>query len=326
MLAWPTPLLPLAGAAVGLFFGLVFGWLATQRTGVYFAMVTLAMAELLFTLAPTWTSVFGGESGISTMRMNSWAINFATDTGVYYLTLGLGHDLDVVPVGVHADPDGAPGARAARERASGALPRLQHPRRPHGDLRHLAMFTGVAGALLAITNEATNYTIFSAQASANVVLQTFIGGAGTFFGPALGAAIMTFFARVMSDLTRSWLLYQGVVFVIVMLFAPDGIGGLISLHARRLRASGGPAPDPALPAVPRRRGLLLIAGVVFIGRERARRAVGSPTRCCGGPRAARWCRIRCSAVSSIRGLAWTWAIPVVSMLARRRPPAAGAVA
>ena len=48
------------------------------------------------------------------------------------------------------------------------------------------LFTGVAGALLAIANEATNYTIFSAQASANVVLQTFIGGAGTFFGPALG--------------------------------------------------------------------------------------------------------------------------------------------
>ena len=95
-----------------------------------------------------------------------------------------------------------------------------------------AMFTGVAGALLAIANEATNYTIFSAQASANVVLQTFIGGAGTFFGPALGAAVMTFFARVTSDLTRSWLLYQGLIFVIVMLFVPDGIGGLISSHAR----------------------------------------------------------------------------------------------
>ena len=54
-------------------FGLVFGWFATQRTGVYFAMVTLALAELLFTLAPTWNRVFGGESGISTMRMPSWA-------------------------------------------------------------------------------------------------------------------------------------------------------------------------------------------------------------------------------------------------------------
>ena len=48
---------------------------------------------------------------------------------------------------------------------------------------------------------------------------------------------MTFFARVTSDLTRSWLLYQGLIFVIVMLFVPDGIGGLISVHARRLRAT-----------------------------------------------------------------------------------------
>ena len=48
---------------------------------------------------------------------------------------------------------------------------------------------------------------------------------------------MTFFARVTSDLTRSWLLYQGLIFVIVMLFVPDGIGGLISAHARRLQAT-----------------------------------------------------------------------------------------
>ena len=98
------------------------------------------------------------------------------------------------------------------------------------------LFTGVAGALLAIANEAANYTIFSAQASANVVLQTFIGGAGTFFGPALGAVIMTFFSRVTSDLTRSWLLYQGLIFVLVMLFAPQGLGGLWPC----MRARSGP--------------------------------------------------------------------------------------
>ena len=62
VLAWPTPLIPLVGATAGLLAGIVFGWFATQRTGVYFAMVTLALAELLFTLAPTWNSLFGGES------------------------------------------------------------------------------------------------------------------------------------------------------------------------------------------------------------------------------------------------------------------------
>ena len=125
------------------------------------------------------------------------------------------------------------------------------------------LFTGVAGALLAIANEAANYTIFSAQASANVVLQTFIGGAGTFFGPALGAAIMTFFARVTSDLTRSWLLYQGLIFVLVMLFAPQGLGGLVSPacaqgQGRRLEAPH--APYLLCLVV----GLLLIAGLVFV--------------------------------------------------------------
>jgi branched-chain amino acid transport system permease protein len=237
LVAWPTPLLPLAGAAAGLLCGLAFGWLATQRTGVYFAMVTLALAELLFTLAPTWTSVFGGEAGISTMRMNSWSINFASDRGVYYLTLAWVAGSTWCLWAFTRTPMG---------RLALAVRDNEHRVRFLGFNTHGAktlifaistMFTGVAGALLAIANEATNYTIFSAQASANVVLQTFIGGAGTFFGPALGAAIMTFFARVTSDLTRSWLLYQGLVFVIVMLFVPDGIGGLISLHARRLRAS-----------------------------------------------------------------------------------------
>jgi branched-chain amino acid transport system permease protein len=125
------------------------------------------------------------------------------------------------------------------------------------------LFTGVAGALLAIANEAANYTIFSAQASANVVLQTFIGGSGTFFGPALGAMIMTFFARITSDLTRSWLLYQGLIFVLVMLFAPQGLGGLVDLHARKVRADGWKhlvAPYLLCLAV----GLLLIAGLVFV--------------------------------------------------------------
>jgi len=115
---------------------------------------------------------------------------------------------------------------------------------------------------LAIANEASNYTIFSAQASANVVLQTFIGGAGTFLGPALGAAVMTFFARITSDLTRSWLLYQGLIFVLVMLFVPDGIGGLIAMHARRLH--GAAIRHLVLPyvlcAVV---ALLVIVGVVF---------------------------------------------------------------
>lgn len=260
---FPTPLVPTAGAAIGFLFGIVFGWLATQRTGVYFAMVTLALAELLFTLAPAWNSVFGGESGISTMRGASWGLSFGPDSHVYYLTLAW----FVISAWCMWAFTKSPLGRLAL-----ALRDNEHRARFLGFNTHVArtlifaiscMFTGVAGALLAIANEATNYTIFSAQASANVVLQTFIGGAGTFFGPALGAATMTLFARVTSDLTRSWLLYQGLIFVLIMLFAPEGLGGIVSLHTRRLRKDGWRhllLPYLLCLVV----GLLLIGGLLFV--------------------------------------------------------------
>ncbi len=263
LFGFPTPLIPLAGAGVGFCFGLLFGWFATQRTGVYFSMVTLALAELLFTLAPTWNSVFGGESGISTIRGTSWGLSFGPDIHVYYLTLGW----FVISAWCMWAFTRTPLGQLAL-----ALRDNEHRVRFLGFNTHVArtlifaiscMFTGVAGALLAIANEATNYTIFAAGASANVVLQTFIGGAGTFFGPALGAAAMTFFARVTSDLTRSWLLYQGLIFALVMLFVPNGIGGLISEHSKKLKKGGWTAlvgPYALCLVV----GLLLVTGLVFM--------------------------------------------------------------
>lgn len=283
ILWFPTPLIPLAGALVGFLFGLFFGWFATQRSGVYFAMVTLALAELLYTLSPTLNSIFGGESGISTIRGPWWIFNFGSDIHVYYLTLAW---VALAAFCMWAF------TRTPLGRLALALRDNEHRVRFLGFDTHVArtlifaiscLFTGVAGSLLAIANEGTNYTIFAASASANVVLQTFIGGAGTFFGPALGAAVMTFFARVTSDLTRSWLLYQGLIFVFIMLFSPTGLGGLVSMHAQKVKAGGwrllvGPYLLAALA------GLLLIAGLVFTvesvhvvltdGYAAARRAAG----------------------------------------------------
>ena len=259
----PTPLIPLGGAVAGFLLGLLFGWFATQRTGVYFSMVTLARAELLFTIAPNLSAAFGDESGISTIRSPALGFSFGPDHHVYYLVLGWFAISSWCMWAFTRTPLG---------RLALALRDNEHRVRFLGFNTHVArtlvfaiscLFTGVAGALLAIANEAANYTIFSAQASANVVLQTFIGGAGTFFGPALGAAIMTFFARVTSDLTRSWLLYQGLIFVLVMLFAPQGLGGIVADHARRVRADGW--RHLILPyALSLLIGLLLIGGLVFV--------------------------------------------------------------
>ena len=261
-LSFPTPLIPLAGGLVGFLFGLTFGWFATQRSGVYFSMVTLALAELLYTLAPVWNTVFGAESGIQTIRGASWGFSFGPDIHVYYLTLGW----CVLSAWCMWAFTRTPLGRLAL-----ALRDNEHRVRFLGFNTHVArtlifaiscLFTGIAGALLAIAKESSNYELFGPAYSSSVVLQTFIGGAGTFFGPAFGAAIMTFFARVTSDLTRSWLLYQGLIFVFIMLCTPEGLGGIVSLHTRKLKAGGWRhlvAPYLLCVVV----GSLLIAGLVF---------------------------------------------------------------
>jgi branched-chain amino acid transport system permease protein len=207
----PTPLLPLAGAVAGLVFGMITGWFATKRSGTYFAMITLALAELLHALAPHLKSLFGGESGVSTMRMPAWGISFGNSTQLYYLTL-----IWVL--------------------ASFGLRENSHRLRFLGyDVHHLsvlvfaisAMFSGIAGGLQAVCNESANYVVFDSHLSAVVVLNSYIGGVSVFLGPALGAALMTFFGYAVSDLSRSWLLYQGVLFVVVMMFLPTGLTGLI---------------------------------------------------------------------------------------------------
>lgn len=234
----PTPLLPLVGAVTGLGVGIIAGWFATKRSGTTFAMITLAIAELLHSLAPQLKGWFGGESGISAMRMPAWGLEFGSTIEVYYLTLawvlvslGLLHFHGMTPIG----------------RLTLALRENAHRLKFLGYNAHgvgvsafaiSSMFAGVAGSLQALNNEAANYVVFDAGVSAAVVLNSYIGGVGSFFGPALGAALMTFFGYAVSDATRSWLLYQGILFVLVMMFVPTGLTGLFSAAARLAKRRG----------------------------------------------------------------------------------------
>jgi branched-chain amino acid transport system permease protein len=229
-LNFPTLLLPLAGAGAGLLLGLGAGWFATMRAGVYFSLVTLALAELLHALAPNWQAVFGGESGLSSMRMPSLGVTFGSPLEVYYLTLGwvavslaLLYAYTLTPFG----------------RLTLALRDNERRVRFMGFNAHATktvvfgisgLFSGIAGGLLATNIETANYSLFSTHVSAIVVLHTFVGGSTIFLGPVLGASLLTVFAFLVSEATRAWLFYQGLIFVLVMLFAPEGIAGIIANH------------------------------------------------------------------------------------------------
>lgn len=234
----PTPLLPLIGALGGALIGLVAGWFSTRRSGVYFSMITLALAELLHAIAPHLSGLFGGESGVSSMRMPAWGFDFGSSVQVYYLTVawsvlgvGLLYYFTITPLG----------------RLCVGLRENAHRLRFLGYDEHRlrlcvfivsATLSGLAGGLLAMSNEAANYVLFNLHLSAQVLLNSYIGGIGIFFGPAFGAAVMTFFGYAVSDLTRAWLLYQGVIFVLVMMFMPAGLCSVGSWWMRhRVRQS-----------------------------------------------------------------------------------------
>ena len=258
----PTPLLPLAGAVVGLLVGFIAGFFATKRTGTIFAMITLAIAELVHSLAPHLKGLFGGEAGVSTMRMPAWGLAFGSTTQVYYLTLSwvllsvaLLYFYTLTPIG----------------RLTLGLRENSHRLRFLGYNVHglamtvfavSAMFSGIAGGLQVVSNEAANYVVFDASLSATVVLNSYIGGVGVFLGPALGAALMTFFGYAVSDLTQSWLLYQGVLFVLVMMFMPSGLTGLIGA-AGSLRKRAGIVPLMPVAALSLVAALLLSGGAAF---------------------------------------------------------------
>ncbi len=305
----PTPLLPLAGALGGLAIGAMAGWFATKRSGTYFAMITLAIAELLHAMAPHLKALFGGEAGLSSMRMPSLGISFGSTTHVYYLTLmwvlvclGLLWFFTFTPLG----------------RLSLGLRENGHRLAFLGyDVHRLsvivfsisAMFSGVAGSLQVINNEAANYVLLDAHLSASVVLNTYIGGVKVFLGPALGASLMTFFGYAVSDLTQSWLLYQGILFVLVMMYMPDGVAGLFGAAGRLHRRIGAVRLAPvvmgcALAAA------LLAAGTAFTVEFLQRLFSQDYRSLAAANPAAAWPPIALFGRSWLPSAVSTWVVPV----------------
>lgn len=254
---FPTPLLPLVGAAAGFLFGLIAGWFATIRSGVYFAMITVAIAELVSAVAQKWEGLFGGEAGIRSIRTDWGPISFQSTTSVYYLTLAWALIVIAVLWGLQRSPFGLV-VRGIRERELRvAFLGYDAHRVKTLVFAVSAAVSGLAGGLLAVSDESASMVLFGGTGSAFVVLNTVIGGAHAFLGPVIGAILTTIFGYFGANLSHFWLFYLGVVFVVTVLFAPEGIGGAITNRWRDV-AAGRSRPVTA-------RDLRLLAGSVAIG-------------------------------------------------------------
>ena len=235
----PLPLVPLIGGIAGLFFAATLGWVPTRRSGTAFAMISLAVAELVASSSLILRSFFGGEAGISAnrtklLRLFDW--NFGPQIQVFYLVAFWTLITVIAMYALTRTPFGRM-CNAVRDNPE----RVQFVGYDPHVIRYLAFcfagfFAGIAGALAAINFEIANAAYLGAAQSGVVLFATYIGGVGFFIGPIVGAIFVTYLSLALSDLTTVWQLYFGLFFIVVVMFAPRGISGLLMMHRPLVRA------------------------------------------------------------------------------------------
>lgn len=232
-LGLPVTFLPLVGGVAGLAFGVVFGYVTTKHSGTPFAMISLGIAEMVAACSLMFPSFFGGEGGISTDRVVGEAvmgITYGQGRQVYYLIAGWCFVCMIAMFALTQTPLGRM-ANAVRDNAERARFVGYNPTRVRYTMLILSsFFAGIAGGLAVINYELVTAESLGVVASGNVLLMSFIGGVGHFFGPIIGAVLVTYLQSALSNYTLAWLLYFGLFFLVMILFAPGGIASLLAMH------------------------------------------------------------------------------------------------
>ena len=231
----PVSMIPLVGGLAGMFFGMLFGYVTTKKSGTTFAMITLGIVELVFACSLMFPEFFGGEGGISTNRVYGdtiFGVSYGPQIQVYYL---IAFWLFISTIGMYAFTQTPLGRiiNAVRDNPE----RVEFIGYDTQWARYLTLilsgfFAGISGGLSAINFEIVTAENVSALRSGGVLLFTFIGGVGFFFGPMIGAIVGVFLTVMLSDFTKAWQLYLGIFFIAMVMYAPGGIASLIMLNLR----------------------------------------------------------------------------------------------
>ncbi|MDO5529889.1 MAG: branched-chain amino acid ABC transporter permease [Paracoccus sp. (in: a-proteobacteria)] len=224
----------LCGVLTSLFLGLIFGSLAIRRQGIYFAMVTLAFAQMIFffSLQAPFT---GGEDGIQAVPrgMLFGLLDIRPDRVLYYVVLAITAGGMLLIYRIINSPFGQV-LKSIRENEARAVSlgyRVNHYK--------LATFVmsaglaGLAGGTKALVFQLASLTDVHWTMSGEVVLMTLIGGVGTIFGPALGAAVIVTLQNYLATFGAWVTIIQGITFVVTVLLFREGIIGVLSKILKR---------------------------------------------------------------------------------------------
>ena len=234
----PVSLVPLCGGLGGLAFALVFAYPSTRRAGSSFAMITLGLGELVYALTTLLPGFFGGEAGIAGNRVNGhvvWGLSFGSAIELYYL-LALYTLVCALLMYLFSRTPLGQMLQAVRDNPQRAESIGYDPRR----VRYLAMllagfFAGISGGMAALHFENVNAEALGSARSGAYLVFTVLGGTASFAGPVLGGVLMVLCTVLLSAWTKAWLLYLGLGFVLVVVYAPGGLAGVLAQQLRLAR-------------------------------------------------------------------------------------------
>jgi branched-chain amino acid transport system permease protein len=238
---WAALAIGVAAAGVG---GALVGFFSLRRRGIYFAMLTLAFAQLFYFIAFHMADLTGGDDGLRgiprlSLGLFGWQLPLGNPLSFHYFTLFW---VGLAVFALRRILDSPLGAVLAAIRENGDRAQAcgyDVVRIKLVSFVFSALFAGLAGALDALRITVVPVEALYWSTSGQAVIMTLLGGAGTFFGPFVGAGTYLVLQDRLSQVIEAWPLVIGVLFMTFVLFLPQGIWG--TLLARLAPRGGTPA-------------------------------------------------------------------------------------
>ncbi len=218
------------------------GFVILRRRGVYFSLLTLALAALTYTIAFRWSAVTGGEDGLGGLKRGGIA-TFSLDNALaYYITVALlGLCVLYMLLRLVRSPFGHVLVAIRENQLRATFQGYPVERYKLGVFVISAVVTGLAGALVAFQTYLVSAEAVSVPFSGELLAMVVIGGMRSMLGPAIGALFFILFRELFSIWTPNWLLWFGLIFVAFVLYSPGGLVGIWAMLSRRWR----PVPEEA---------------------------------------------------------------------------------
>jgi branched-chain amino acid transport system permease protein len=239
--AYSTNLVPalIVALLVTVIVGLIVGYFSTQTKDIFFVFLTLAFAQFFYLAAFNLTTITGGDNGITIQKVTVglpklWETGVPRPVGFYYLTLFFFFLAYLICRKIINSPFGQVlvAIRENEERVTflGYNVRLMKIK----SYMISISLTTVAGVLFATYQNFVSPGMLNWIVSGDFMLMSVLGGMGTLIGPVIGGAIILVLGDWLSSLTENWMIVIGTFFVVTIIFAPNGVVGLLSRNHRRI--------------------------------------------------------------------------------------------